>query len=201
MKLLFATGNEAKVLELRQLVGDLLEVVSLDAFPDVEEVEETGATFEENARLKAVGYSHATGLPALADDSGLCVDALGGAPGVHSARYVLGTDTDRVNAVLRAVEGVPAERRGAAFMCVLCLALPDGRTWVRHGEVRGRLTTSPRGTGGFGYDPIFELPSGQTTAELSREAKSRISHRGNAFRQMLPCLESLARGVLTQDVR
>ncbi len=201
MKLLFATGNAGKVLELQGLVGDRFEVVSLKAFPAIAEVEETGATFEENARLKALGYARATGLPSLADDSGLCVDALGGAPGVRSARYVDGSDTDRLHAVLRAVANVPAERRGAAFVCVLCLALPDGRAWVRHGEVRGRLTTAPRGSGGFGYDPNFELPSGQTTAELSREEKSRISHRGQAFREMLPVLQMLAAGDIPDEVR
>lgn len=196
MKLLFATRNKGKIAELQQMAGQLLEVVSLDAYPEVGEVEETGATFEENARLKAVAYCKATGIPALADDSGLTVDALGGKPGVQSARYVPGTDEDRVRAVLRDVEGVPKEQRGAAFVCVLCLALPDGRTFTTEGVVRGILTTEPRGEGGFGYDPIFELPEGRTTAELSREEKGRISHRGQAFRAMAPRLESLARGVL-----
>lgn len=195
MKLLFATRNKGKVAELQQLIGDLLEIVSLDAFPEVGEVEETGATFEENARLKAVEYARATKLPALADDSGLTVEALHGRPGVRSARYVEGSDEDRVRAVLKELEGVPAEERGAAFVCVLCLALPDGQTFTSHGVVRGRLTLAPRGAGGFGYDPIFELPDGRTTAELTREEKARISHRGQAFRMILPRLETLARSV------
>lgn len=192
MKLLFATRTPGKLAELEALVGGRLEVVSLAAFPQVPEVEETGDTFEENARLKAVGCAKASGHYALADDSGLTVDALGGRPGVRSARYAPGSDEDRVQKVLEEMREVPREKRGAAFVCALCLASPDGKTWMTAGEVRGVLTTAPRGTGGFGYDCIFELPSGKTTAEISREEKSLVSHRGQAFRAMLPRLRSLA---------
>lgn len=198
MKLLFATSNKGKVAELEQMVGGLLEVVSLDAFPQLPEVEETGTTFEDNAKLKALAYAQATGLIALADDSGLTVDALGGRPGVHSARYIPGSDHDRMMKVLEDVKGIPREKRGAAFVSVLCLATPAGRTWCTEGIVRGVLTEAPRGQNGFGYDPIFELPSGKTTAELAREEKAQVSHRGKAFRAMLPRLESLARGVIPE---
>lgn len=199
MKLLFATRNPGKITELQAMVGSLFEIVSLDAFPDVKEVEETGGSFEENAKLKATRYAKATGVMALADDSGLTVDALGGKPGVQSARYVEGTDQDRVNAVLKEMEHVADEERGAAFVCVLCLATPEGKAWTSTGELRGILTWAPRGKGGFGYDSIFEVGGGKTTAELSPEAKSRISHRGQAFREMLPRLESLARSVVSTN--
>lgn len=195
MRLLFATRNVGKVRELQQMVGARIEVVSLQAFPEVAEVEETGTTFEENARLKALSYARATGLAALADDSGLCVEALDGRPGVYSARYVEGSDEDRVQALLREVAQVPTERRGARFVCALCLAFPDGQAWATEGVLEGRLTTAPRGEGGFGYDPIFELPNGKTTAELTREEKAVLSHRGQAFGAMWPRLEMLARDV------
>ncbi|MBX5481472.1 MAG: RdgB/HAM1 family non-canonical purine NTP pyrophosphatase [Myxococcaceae bacterium] len=196
MKLLFATRNRGKIAELQQMVGERFEIVSLDAFPGVGEVEETGDTFEANAILKARAYARATGLVALADDSGLSVDALGGRPGVHSARYVEGSDEDRVCAVLRELEGVPDGQRGGEFVCVLALATPEGEVVTTRGVMRGVLTRAPRGTGGFGYDPIFEIEgTGKTTAEMSREEKARISHRGQAFRAMVPRLKALAQGV------
>jgi XTP/dITP diphosphohydrolase len=196
VKLVFATRNRGKLAELRDLLGDRLEVLSLDDV-SVPEVDEDGRTFEENARKKASASARATGLPALADDSGLCVDALDGEPGVRSARYAEPDDRARWEKLLRALEGIPEERRGAEFQCALCLALLDGRTFMSHGECRGFIALAPRGEHGFGYDPVFELePGGRTLAELSREEKAWVSHRGKAFRAMAPRLEALARGVL-----
>lgn len=196
MKLLFATRNAGKLAELSLLVGDRLEIVSSEAFP-VPEVEEVGETFEENARSKALASTRATGLPSLADDSGLCVDALDGGPGVRSARYAPGGDRDRYEKLLAAMRDFPEDRRGASFQCALCLALPDGRTFLSHGECRGSIARAPRGSHGFGYDPVFEIErGGRTMAELSPDEKARLSHRGRAFRAMLPRLEALARGVL-----
>ncbi len=192
MKLLFATRNKGKVAELRALVGDLVEIVSLDDVPGIPEVEEDGATFAENAQKKAVASAAASGLPSLADDSGLCVDALDGRPGVLSARYAQGGDRDRYLKLLRDLDGVPPEQRGAAFHCVLCLAFPDGRTAFAEGECRGRIAGAPKGEGGFGYDPVFEIePGGRTMAQLTREEKSAISHRGRAFEALRPRLEAL----------
>lgn len=196
MKLLFATHNAGKVKELRALVGDALEVLSA-ADLSLPEVVEDGQTFAENARKKAVACAEATGLLSLADDSGLTVDALDGAPGVHSARYAQGDDRARYEKLLTALADVPDLGRGAAFRCVLCLALPDGRTFFAEGECKGTIARSPKGEGGFGYDPVFELePGGRTMAELTREEKSAVSHRGAAFRKLAPTLEKLARGAL-----
>ncbi len=187
MKLLFATTNGGKLAELRALLGSSgFTVLSLADFPDVPEAVEDGATLEENAEKKARHYARASGVAALADDSGLCVDALGGKPGVHSARFAEGTDQDRYQKLLRELSAVPDEKRGAAFRCALCLALPSGRTFLEVGECRGAIGREARGTGGFGYDPVFFLTSGKAMAELSREQKSAISHRGQAFRKMGP---------------
>ena len=191
-KLLFATTNAGKLSELRGLVGEALEVLSLSDFPGVPVSPEDGATFAANAEQKALHYARATGVPALADDSGLCVDALGGAPGVHSARYVEGTDADRWQALLHALDGIADADRGAGFRCALCLALPSGKTWLEEGECRGRIARAPAGEGGFGYDPVFQLPGGKHMAELTKAQKSAISHRGEAFRRMRPHLEALA---------
>jgi XTP/dITP diphosphohydrolase len=197
LKLLFATRNPGKLAELSALVGDRLAIVSLSDV-DVPEVVEDGETFEDNARKKALAAAGASGLPALADDSGLCVDALGGAPGVRSARYAEGDDRARYQKLLQAMRDVPDEQRAAAFQCALCLAFPDGSSFTCSGECRGFITRAPRGANGFGYDPVFELDdsSGRTMAELSREEKGRFSHRGRAFRAVVPRLEALARGVM-----
>ncbi|MFY0565342.1 RdgB/HAM1 family non-canonical purine NTP pyrophosphatase [Archangium lansingense] len=194
-RLLFATSNAGKLRELRGLVGDAVEVVSLKDLPPIPEPEESGATFEENAELKARAYSAATGLPALADDSGLCVDALGGRPGVHSARYAQGDDKARYEKLLAELSGVPDDQRTAAFVCSLCLVQPGGgRAIVEVGRCEGRIGHSPRGSHGFGYDPVFILPGGKSMAELTAEEKAGISHRGVAFQKMLPHLRAMAGG-------
>jgi XTP/dITP diphosphohydrolase len=194
-RLLFATGNPGKLRELRGLVGDAVEVVSLKDLPPIPEPEETGVTFEENAELKARAYSAASGLPALADDSGLCVDALGGRPGVYSARYAEGDDKARYQKLLAELSGVPDEQRTAAFVCSLCLVRPGGGPAIFElGRCEGRIGHEPRGSHGFGYDPVFLLPGGKTMAELTAEEKAAISHRGVAFQKMLPHLKALAGG-------
>jgi len=187
MKLLVATRNGGKLRELRGRVGGL-EVLSLDDVPPMPEVDETEDTLEGNARLKALAAARASGLWSLADDSGLFVDALGGAPGVRSARYAPGSDADRVQALLRAMEHVSEGARGAAFRCVLALATPDGEVRFARGECRGEILRAARGTEGFGYDPVFLVPAlGRTMAELTLEEKGRLSHRARA----LDALESL----------
>lgn len=195
-RLLFATTNAGKLEELRALVGPGVEVLSLADFPGVAEAVEDGDSFEANAVKKARHYAEACRVPALADDSGLCVDVLGGAPGVHSARYVPGSDADRYRALLENLEAVPAERRSAAFVCVLALAMPGGgEVTTAEGRCPGSIGREPRGTNGFGYDPVFLLPGGEKTmAELSREEKSALSHRGRAFEVLRPTLERFSRG-------
>ena len=183
--LVLATRNEGKLRELARILGADVKLVGLDAFPGAPDVPETGATFEANALLKARAIAAYTGLPAVADDSGLCVDALNGMPGVLSARWAgrHGDDQANLNLVLAQVADVPDGRLGARFVCAAALADPAGRETVVTGEVAGRLVRVPRGTGGFGYDPIF-VPAGfdVTTAEMTPEAKDAISHRGRAFR-------------------
>jgi len=223
-----ATRNAAKLRELARILGaedgahdrgTQIRLAGLDEFPGAPDVPETGATFEENALLKARAIADYTGLPAVADDSGLCVDALSGMPGVLSARWAGGHGDDKANLelVLAQVADVPDTRLGARFVCAAALVVPDvgallalslpggpippdppggGTTppnppgtkeWVVTGQVEGRLIRAPRGSGGFGYDPIF-LPGGfdQTTAEMTAEAKDAISHRGRAFRALAP---------------
>ena len=189
---LLATRNRKKLAELQRILADV-EIVGLDDVPSYVEVPETGLTFADNALLKArEGVKH-TGLPTIADDSGIAVDALNGMPGVFSARWSGKHGDDRANLelVLAQVGDVPEEHLGAAFVCAAALVMPDGRELVAHGEQRGRLIRAPRGEGGFGYDPIF-LADGQskTNAELTPEEKDAISHRGKAFRdlaaQLLP---------------
>jgi XTP/dITP diphosphohydrolase len=184
--LVLATRNPAKLRELARILGEQVPLAGLDAFPGAPEVPETGATFEENALLKARAIALYTGLPAVADDSGLCVDALNGMPGVLSARWAGGHGDDKANLdlVLAQIAEVQDARRGARFVCAA--ALVDGaREVVVTGTVAGRLIRERRGSGGFGYDPIF-LPDGfeETTAEMTPEAKDAISHRGRAFRAL-----------------
>lgn len=191
-QLVLATNNAKKLAELRRvLAAEGIEVLGLADVPAYPDPAETETTFEGNALLKARACLAATGLPALADDSGLAVDVLNGMPGVRSARWAGpdATDADNLELVLRQLADVPAERRGARFVCALALALPGGQTEVVHGEVVGRLTDRPRGTNGFGYDPIF-VPDGEerTAAELEPAEKDAISHRGRAIRAMVPVL-------------
>lgn len=190
-RLVLATRNAHKVEELADILADVLHRAGLDLvavtdFPDVEDVVESGVTFAANAILKAESVSAATGLPALADDSGLAVDVLGGSPGVFSARWsgVSGEDKDRSNneLLLAQLGDVPDEHRAAGFICAAALAIPGRETIVREGSVRGVLGREPRGTNGFGYDPLLVLPDGRTLAEYSAEEKHAISHRGRAFR-------------------
>ena len=194
-----ATRNAAKLRELARILGAedrasqdggaQIRLAGLDEFPGVPDLPETGATFEENALLKARAIADYTGLPAVADDSGLCVDALNGMPGVLSARWAGGHGDDRANLelVLSQVADVPDTRLGARFVCAAALVVPGSGEWVVTGQAEGRLIRAPRGSGGFGYDPIF-LPDGfdQTTAEMTAEAKDAISHRGRAFRALAP---------------
>jgi XTP/dITP diphosphohydrolase len=188
-RILVATGNPGKLAEFSAALGPLgFEVVGLDALDDRTEVEETGETFEENARLKAEGYSTRTGLPVLADDSGLEVDALDGEPGVRSARYG-GPDVDdrkRYELVLERLRGVAPADRTARFRCVLALARAGRTVAVFEGVVAGRITDEPRGEGGFGYDPVFfHERIGRTFGEIGRKEKEALSHRGQAIRRFV----------------
>jgi XTP/dITP diphosphohydrolase len=201
VKLLLATRNPGKLAELERILREELgsasgiEVVGLADVPEYPEAPETGATFAENALAKARDAVAATGLPAVADDSGLAVDALNGMPGVLSARWVgrHGDDRGNLDLVLGQLADTPDERRGAAFVCAAVLVVPGGKETVARGEWRGQLIREPRGTNGFGYDPIFVPDGGQrTSAELSAEEKDAASHRGRAFRALLPALRGLA---------
>jgi len=183
MRLLVATNNPGKVREY----DDLLDGLGLDlcglADIGLSKVEETGQTFAENALLKALAYGRASRLLTLADDSGLEVEALGGAPGVYSARYAGkgASDADRYRKLLAALDGVPWEKRAARFQCVIALAWPDGRIETFEGQCDGVIAFEPRGTNGFGFDPVFYMPEfGCTMAELSTEVKNRVSHRARA---------------------
>ncbi len=184
-RLVLATLNAAKAGELVSLLGDVpFEVVPLTAFPGVGLPPEGDASYRANALAKARSATRLSGAPALADDSGLEVDALGGGPGISSGRYGSPglSDSERCARLLEALRGVPAERRGARFRCVIALADPAGPERVVEGMVEGRIALAPRGAGGFGYDPIFLYPPlGQTFAELSPEVKNRVSHRGLAM--------------------
>ena len=194
-RLLVATHSEHKLRELRQLLAlPNAELVSLDDVGVVDEPVENAATFEANAAIKAQAGLAATGMPTLADDSGLEVDALDGAPGVRTRRYAGDDATDEQNnqKLLGALEGLPAERRGAHYVCSLVLAVPGEPLITVRGECFGRIATGPRGSGGFGYDPIFEpdgeAPGGRTFGQWSAEDKNRVSHRARAARAMTPYL-------------
>jgi XTP/dITP diphosphohydrolase len=191
-RIVLATRNPHKVEEVRRIFVDVgldFEIVGLDAVDDPPEVAETGATFSDNALLKARAVAPAVGLAVIAEDSGLCVDALNGMPGVLSARWSGRHGDDRANLelVLAQTADVPDERRGAHFVCAAALALPSGEERVVVGRLDGRLARRPRGTGGFGYDPIF-VPDDEdrTTAEMSPSEKDAISHRGRALRALAP---------------
>ena len=194
-RLLVATRNLGKAREYSQLLRDIpFEVVTLEQVGVDEEVEETGSTFEENARLKADAYASLSGLLTLADDSGLEVDALGGEPGVRSARYAgpEATDRDRVDLLLSILKDVKWGDRTGRFRCVIAIARPSGEVKTVTGKVEGFIQDAPKGDDGFGYDPVFYVPHlGKTIAELSTDEKNGISHRGQAARKALALLESM----------
>jgi XTP/dITP diphosphohydrolase len=196
-KLLLATRNQGKIVEFRRILDAIapgsIELVGLEAFPNLHDVDETGTTFEENALLKAREMSEATGLPAIADDSGLCIDALNGDPGIFSARWagVHGDDQANLEKVLEQLKDVPDEKRGAYFICVAALYLPDGRTFCQEGRFYGSILRAPVGENGFGYDPIF-APEGLdiSSAQMSSVEKDAVSHRGKALRAIAPVVMS-----------
>jgi XTP/dITP diphosphohydrolase len=184
MKILLATRNAKKLVELRRILTGF-DLIGLDDAPSYAELPESGLTFAANALIKAREGAEHTGLPTVADDSGLAVDALNGMPGVFSARWSgrHGDDRSNLELLLAQVSDLPDADRGAAFVCAAALVLPDGREWTVDGEMRGRLIREPRGSGGFGYDPIFVADGhSRTNAELAPAEKDAISHRGAAFR-------------------
>jgi XTP/dITP diphosphohydrolase len=189
--IVLATGNAGKIAEfnamLQEIMPDLL-VRGLRDFPDIGEIEETGTTFEENSRIKAETVARLTGHVAVADDSGLQVDALDGRPGVHSARYSGPGATDERNyrKLLEELKDVPEEKRTARFVCVITAFAPTGETLVTRGTWEGRIATSPRGEKGFGYDPVFfDLAAGMTAAQMDQAMKNNRSHRGKALHSLL----------------
>ncbi|MHB8073207.1 XTP/dITP diphosphatase [Desulfosporosinus fructosivorans] len=202
MKIILATQNQGKVRELRELlVDEEIEVLSLLDIPDWEDVEENGVTFAENAAIKAREAVRRTGLIALADDSGLEVDALDGAPGVYSARYAGEPKDDERNndKLLHLLEMTPENKRTARFRCALVMATPYGEEYLTEGAVEGQILTQRRGSDGFGYDPLFYLPEfARTMAELTLTEKNTLSHRAQAFRKVIPILRTLARDTSSQ---
>ncbi len=202
MKILVASTNLGKLRELREMLGGDIEWVGLADFPNISEIVEDGATFAENARKKAIGYAKAMGLWTLADDSGLVIDALGGEPGVKSARFADAKDKDRkvvdrknFEKVLWLLKDVPKEKRQARFVCCLCLASPEKVLAETRGQLEGSIIDEPRGENGFGYDPIFFVPKlNKTVAQLGSKEKNAISHRGNAIRKLKPLIKKLLKG-------
>lgn len=197
MRVVLATQNAHKLIEMRRILDEAgldIELVGTDQFPELTDVVENGSTFAANALLKARSVCAETGLPAIADDSGLGVDALNGMPGIFSARWSgsHGDDLANLNLLLGQLTDVPDARRGAAFYCAAAVVLPDGTERVVEGTIDGTLIREPRGTNGFGYDPIF-VPVGEsrTTGEMSAEEKDSISHRGRAMRALVPVLRDL----------
>ena len=187
MKVVLASKNPHKLVEISEITEKFgIELILQSQLGIDLDVEETGTTFEENSYLKAEAVMRATGLPALADDSGIAVDALNGEPGVYSARYGFDESLDdwgRLELLLKNTETVPDGQRQAQFVCVITMVTPDGQTIQARGEIHGELTREPKGENGFGYDPIFYYPPyGKTTAEMAPEEKNAVSHRGNALR-------------------
>ena len=201
-RLLLATRNKGKIEEFRRILEAIapgeIDLVGLDQFPDTHDVEETGKTFEENALLKASQMCKATGLPAIADDSGLCVDALGGDPGIFSARWAgqHGDDEANLQKVLAQVKNVKGSDRSAYFICVAAIVLPDGTSHCEEGRLYGTLLDHPVGENGFGYDPIFQ-PEGLliSSAQMLAAEKDAISHRGKALRAIAPHVRKMVAGL------
>ena len=192
-ELLIATHSRSKLHELASLLdGVPYRCVSLDEAGILDEVPETGSTLEENAAIKAAGYAGLSGMLTLADDTGLEVEALGGEPGVRSARYAPGSSQDRIDVLLRNLEGVDPADMGARFRCVIAIVSPGGSPDLHEGVCEGRIVREQRGEGGFGYDPIFFVPElGRTMAELTAEEKNRVSHRGIAARKAASALMTM----------
>ncbi len=194
-ELILASGNKGKIAEFQHLLEELnIQVQSMKEYPQIGEIVEDGTTFAENALKKARAVCTATGKPALADDSGLMVDYLDGAPGIYSARFAGEGHDDTANnqKVLELMQGVPDKERGAQFFCAIAIVLPDGREFTAEGICRGTLLYTLQGEGGFGYDPLFYVPQlGKTFAELSMEEKNEISHRGMANRKAVEIIRSL----------
>ena len=194
-ELILASGNKGKIAEFQHLLEELnIQVQSMKEYPQIGEIVEDGTTFAENALKKARTVCTATGKPALADDSGLMVDYLDGAPGIYSARFAGDGHDDAANnqKVLELMQGVPDKERGAQFFCAIAIVLPDGREFTAEGICRGTLLHTLQGEGGFGYDPLFYVPQlGKTFAELSMEEKNEISHRGLANRKAVEIIRSL----------
>jgi XTP/dITP diphosphohydrolase len=196
-RIVLATRNAGKITELRAILAEAgltHDLVGAEEFPEVPDVKETGVTFAENALLKAHALARATGLPAVADDSGLCVDVLNGAPGIFSARWAgrHGDDLANLELLLAQLSDIAEEHRGAHFACAAALALPDGTERVVEGRLEGTLRLAPAGSHGFGYDPILQpLGETRTCAELTPAEKNAISHRGKAFRELVPVVREL----------
>ena len=200
--LVLATRNQGKIVEFRRILDSIapgeINLVGVENFPDLIDVEETGKTFEENALLKARYTADATGLPSISDDSGLCIDALNGDPGIFSARWagVHGNDKANLEKVLEQLLGVADENRSAHYICVSALALPDGRIHVEEGRFYGRILHAPIGDQGFGYDPIFSpIGFNQSCGQMSAEEKDAISHRGKSLRAIAPHVIQMLRSL------
>ena len=194
MKIVLASQNRHKLAEIQAILSRFdMELVLQSELGVSIDVDESGSSFEENSELKARAVMETTGLPAIADDSGLCVDVLGGAPGIYSARYGAPdcvTDRDRLNYLLQNMRGVRSDERTARFVCVITLLYPDGRKLVARGSCEGLIAFEPRGEDGFGYDPVFYVPSmGCTFAQMGADCKNRISHRANALMRLEAMLE------------
>ena len=194
-ELVLATGNQGKVAEFQRLLEDLdIKERSMKEFPEIGEIVEDGKSFSENALIKARTVCQITGRPALADDSGLMVDALDGAPGIYSARFAGEEHNDAANneKLLHLLENVEEEKRTAKFFCAIAIALPDGRGFIAKGSCPGKILRELKGEGGFGYDPLFYVEEmGKTFAELTMEEKNRISHRGRANRKAIEIIRQL----------
>ena len=197
MKIVLATGNKNKIKEIKEKFSSpgLLEISSFQELDTIPEIDENASTFEGNALIKAEAICRLTGLPAMADDSGLVIDALNGEPGVYSARYGGDnlSDTEKNDLVLSKMEGIPAEKRSARFICAIAIALPDSRNFTVEGVCHGFINSEPHGTNGFGYDPIFYIPEeSRTMAQLTSEEKNRISHRGRALEKAFEIIKQIA---------